>query len=170
MIEFYYQKKVKRYWILKNKNDICYIILICSILLILLLNIQFKHLVFLEKLIIYIYLTLQILTLISCFLIWKPIIIIISHYILSISIILVIIFSNNLYFLIYILLILILILILWFKKKNRCIFDNLTWDFKIGNQIIKSNPYIMNYGMLPTILYLIYKIIILNNINEKIIK
>jgi len=106
-----------------------------SVLLILLLNIEFKHLLFLEKFIIYIYLILQILTIISCFISWRPIIIIISHYILSISIIFIIFFSKNIYFLYYILLILILILILWFTKKNRCIFDNLSWDLKIGNKL-----------------------------------
>jgi hypothetical protein len=164
MIEFCYQKKVEREWILKNKNDICYIILFFSVLLILLLNIEFKHLLFLEKCIIYIYLILQILTIISCFISWRPIIIIISHYTLAISMIFIIFFSKNIYFLYYILLILILILLLWITKKNRCIFDNLSWDLKIGNKLIKSNPYIMNYCILPTIVYLIYKILILNNI------
>lgn len=157
MIEFYYQKNVERDWIIQNKNDICYIVLICALILILLLNIEYKNLSLLEKIIICINLITQISLIYSCFINWKPNIIIMNHYILVFSIILVIIFSNNFYFLIYTLLILLLVLTLWFNK-NRCIFDNLSWDFKIGNKLIKSNPYLMNYCIVPAMLILIYKI------------
>jgi len=137
MIQFNYQKNIDNKWINTNKIEICSVLIIYFLLLLFIYLSQYESLTSIETYLIYIIIVIQITTLYSCFIKWKPNIVIFNHYLFVIMIWLNLFFSKNLPILFYYLSTLLLIIIGWILKKGRCIFDKLNWEIIIDNKSYK---------------------------------
>lgn len=137
MIQFNYQKNIDNKWINTNKIEICSVLIIYFLLLLFIYLSQYESLTSIETYLIYIIIVIQITTLYSCFIKWKPNIVIFNHYLFVIMIWLNLFFSKNLPILFYYLSTLLLIIIGWILKKGRCIFDKLNWEIIINNKSYK---------------------------------
>ena len=137
MIQFNYQKNIDNKWINTNKIEICSVLIIYFLLILFIYLSQYESLTSTETYLIYIIIIIQITTLYSCFIKWKPNIVIFNHYLFVIIIWLNLFFSKNLPILFYYLSTLLLIIIGWILKKGRCIFDKLNWEIIIDNKSYK---------------------------------
>ena len=154
MIQFNYQKNIDNKWINTNKNEICMVLIIYFLLLLFIYLSQCESLTSTEIYLIYIVLISQITTLYSCFINWKPNIVIFNHYLFIIMLWLNLFISKNLPILFYYLSTLLLIIILWTLKNKRCIFDKLRWEFIINNKKYRIKES-LNYILIFLLFYLI---------------
>lgn len=134
MIQFNYQKNIDNKWINSNKLEICSILKVYFLVLLFIYLSQYNSLTSTETYFIYITLISQAITLYSCFINWKPNIVIFNHYLFIIMLFLNLFFSKNLPILFYFLSTLLLIIIIWILKKGRCVFDRLRWEIIINNK------------------------------------